>query len=152
MLLVGAPSGGSFPARLPASHHVLLQRVALASPLPEGTYTTKPHLGHMDFPTQGGQVVPQSVSPITKHTLGTKAATLHAREHLLGCEEIQTVFHSGVSSQTSDQLTALLQSTREPHFGGQTRPSPGPPSAASGVATYCLFSEKTLMKDYCSCH
>ena len=80
---------------------LVLQGTALASPLPEGIHKTKPYLGHMASTTQEDSRVRKiRVQKDSMLTLGSKTVTRHDREHLLGCEEIQRVIHSGVSSQT----------------------------------------------------
>ena len=86
----------------------------MAAPLPEGTDTTKPHLGRTASLTQGGQPGPRVPRLPSQSTLsGQKQPhTHHAREHLLGCEDVQRVFHTGVSSQNLEQPTALSRSTR----------------------------------------
>ena len=83
------------------------------------------------------------------HTLGSKTVTHHDREHLLGCEEIQRVIHSGVSSQTLGQLTAHLQRTQWASPGRADSVKPGASFSCLQGCHLCLFSEKTFPKDSC---
>ena len=143
MLHIGAPLGGGLPACLPASPHVLLQGAALASPLPRGTHTTKPLLGHTASPTQGGQPPPTLPWPPSQSTLlGQKQPHSTPGNTYWGVRKSRRSLTVVCLLRRSGDRQHTFKALREPRLGGQTLPSLGPPSAASGIATSACSQSK----------
>ena len=113
--LKGAPLGGRESSPPPCFSTRAPPRSSSGSASARGKRHDQAPPGTHGLSDSGRTAGSQSpAAALTKHALGAKAATHthHAREHLLGCEDVQRVFHTGVSSQNLEQPTALSRSTR----------------------------------------
>ena len=127
----------------PCFSPLVLQGAALASPLPEGTQTTTPHLGHTASPTQGGQPGPTLLClPLQSMLSGQRQPHSTSGNTYWGVRKSRGSFTVVCLLRRLGNWQHTFKELGEPRLGGQTLSSLGPPSAASRIATSAYSQRK----------